>query len=110
VSAHGSHTFEARIGHHLPPLPLSTGRNVFEELGNGFTLIALDADDAAVRAFEETAAALSVPLAVVRDTFADGREVYGRRLVLVRPDQYVAWAGDETPDVEAVLRTVPGRG
>jgi len=42
VSAHGTDTFEARAGHHLPPLPLSTGRNVLEELGSGFALLALD--------------------------------------------------------------------
>ena len=29
--AHGKHTFTARAGHHLPPQPLSSGRNVFEE-------------------------------------------------------------------------------
>ena len=34
-SAHGSHTFKARAGHHLPPQLLSSGRNVFEELGRG---------------------------------------------------------------------------
>jgi 4-hydroxyisophthalate hydroxylase len=110
ISGHGSHTFEARVGHHLPPQPLSSGRNVFEELGTGFTLLALDADDDTVGAFTGAAEALAVPLTVVRDTRADGREAYGHRLVLVRPDQYVAWAGDDRPaDVDAVLRTVTGR-
>src|SRR5580658_9403231 len=32
-SASGDHTFKARAGHHLPPQLLSSGRNVFEELG-----------------------------------------------------------------------------
>ncbi|GAA3155586.1 FAD-dependent monooxygenase [Blastococcus jejuensis] len=110
VSAHGSHTFEARVGHHLPPRPLSSGRDVFEDLGRGFTLLAFGADDGAVRAFEDAAGALGVPLTVVRDTLADGREEYGCRLALVRPDQYVAWAGDDAPDdVDAVFRTVTGR-
>ena len=44
-SAHGSHTFKARAGHHLPSQLLSSGRNVFEELGADFTLLAFDADD-----------------------------------------------------------------
>ena len=52
-----------------------------------------------------------MPLTVVRDTLADGRTAYGHRLVLVRPDQYVAWAGDGAPDsVDAILRRVTGRG
>ena len=43
-SAHGVHSFKARAGHHLAPQALSSGRNVFEELGPGFTLLAFDAD------------------------------------------------------------------
>jgi 4-hydroxyisophthalate hydroxylase len=104
--ARGAHSFAARAGHHLAPRPLSTGRDAFDELGRGFTLLALGADAAG---FAEAAAALRVPLTVVRDTCAGPREAYGARLVLVRPDQYVAWAGDETPaDPGAVLRTVTG--
>jgi 4-hydroxyisophthalate hydroxylase len=101
VSAHGEHTYRARAGHHLPPLRLSDGRNAFEALGAGFTLLAFDAD---------TNSWDGLPLTVVRDTCADGREAYGARLILVRPDQYVAWAGDATPvNPGAVLRAVAGR-
>ena len=66
-SAHGTHAFKARAGHHLAPQPLGTGRNVFEELGPGFTLLALDADDGVVAAFEQAAKSLGVPLKTVRD-------------------------------------------
>ena len=77
---------------------LSSGQNVFDALGQGFTLLALDAPAAAVPAFEGAAAAIGMPLTVVADTFAGGREQYGCHLVLVRPDQHVAWAGDALPD------------
>jgi hypothetical protein len=109
-SAHGSHTFAARAGHHLPPQPLSCGRNVFERLSRrGFTLLAFDADGASVGALEAAAAGAGVPLTVVRDTLAGGRQSYGARLVLVRPDQFVAWTGDTAPDDPAVVARVAGR-
>jgi 2-polyprenyl-6-methoxyphenol hydroxylase-like FAD-dependent oxidoreductase len=109
-SAHGSHVFTARPGHHLPPRPLTSGRDVFDALGQGFTLLALDADDEAVRAIQASATAAGVPLDVVRDSLAGGREQYCARLVLVRPDQFVAWAGDVAPgDPDALLSTVTGR-
>ncbi len=106
-SASGSHTFKARAGHHLPPQLLSSGRNVFEALGPDFTLLAFDAEDATVWAFAEAAKALGVPLTIVRDSYADGRTAYEAKLILVRPDRYVAWIANTAPsDAKAVLGKV----
>ena len=108
-SALGSHSHTARAGHHLAPLPLSSGRNVYQELGTGFTLLAFDTPDAAVAAFEAAARRLALPLKTIRDTRAGGRERYGVNLVLVRPDQFVAWAGDKaSPDPIHILTKAIG--
>ena len=108
--AHGKHSFEARTGHHLPPQELSSGCNVFEALGEGFTLLAFDAPAGAAAAFETAARELNVPFATVCDTGAGGRAEYGARLILVRPDQYIAWCGDEAPeDIAALLLSMTGR-
>jgi hypothetical protein len=89
---------------------LSSGRDVFEELSRGFTLLAFGVDDAAVQAFEQAAASLKVPLKVVRDSYADGRVKYETRMILVRPDQFIVWTGDSAPDnAVAIMRRIAGR-
>src|SRR5262249_54424156 len=109
-SAHGTHMKKARAGHHLTPQHLSSGGGVFDTLGAGFTLLAFDADPA-VAPFEQAAASFGVPLKVVRDNFRDERTSYEARLILVRPDQNVAWTGDAAPaDASAVMAKVTGRG
>jgi hypothetical protein len=108
-SAVGKHAFTARAGHHLTPAKLTDGRNLFEVLGTGFTLVALEADGADVAAFEAAAQDLGVTLSVVADDRGGERGLYGATLFLVRPDQYVAWAssgGDV--DAQAVLRRAAG--
>jgi 2-polyprenyl-6-methoxyphenol hydroxylase-like FAD-dependent oxidoreductase len=107
-SAIGSHEFKARAGHHLAPQPLSGGKNVFEELGEDFTLLALEADAHEVTDFEATANKLEVPLKVVVDTRPDGRGLYESSLVLIRPDHFVAWAsrGGKSDPAEILARAV----
>jgi len=104
-SIHGRMSFKAEAGHHVAPRHLSSGRNVFEELGDSFTLLAFEAEDQSVRAFEAAAKQRNIPLKVIRDTYAGGREQYAARLVLVRPDQYVVWAGDAAPTDATELMT-----
>ncbi len=109
-SAHGVHSYAARAGHHLAPQSLSSGQNVFEALGPGFTLFAFDAEAQAIATFEAAARTLNVPLTIVRDSYEGGREIFGARLMLVRPDHYIVWIGDSAPeDGVRLLRKVVGR-
>ena len=106
----GKHTFEARAGHHLAPAGLSRGDNVYDALGPGFTLLAFDAEASSVRAFVAAASAGDVPLTLVADSRDGERARYAWPLVLVRPDQFVAWTGDTADQgiAETVLRTTRG--
>ncbi len=108
-SVHGQHAFEARAGHHLAPALLSSGSNIFEQLGRSCTLVAFTEDRRPVMAFQDAARALQIPLRVVVDAVDGAPAVYGSRYILVRPDQYVAWAGDQLPaNAATLLRRVVG--
>jgi 4-hydroxyisophthalate hydroxylase len=106
---HGHHALEARAGHHLAPALLSSGSNIFEQLRRSYTLIALADDGEAVISFRDAAAALQLPLRVVVDTFDGARAAYASRYILVRPDQYVAWTGDQLPTAAALLHRAAGK-
>ena len=112
-SAVGSHSFEARAGHHLAPAVMASGRNVYEALGSGFTLLALDADADAVQAWNELAADLDLSLTVLEDPGHGEMARYRARLVLVRPDQFVAWTSASPTlaldEARRLLHTVTGR-
>ncbi len=68
------------------------------------------ADDRAIASFAEAAEALGVPLKIVCDAYQDGRKAYEAKLILVRPDRYVAWTANAAPsDVKTILSKVVGR-
>lgn len=95
-SAVGTHQFTARPGHHLPPRD-----GVFGELGRGFTLVAVGALGESVTAIAAAAERLGVPLDVVTREGGSDAEEYGSRLILVRPDHFVSWVGDEVDPATA---------
>jgi 2-polyprenyl-6-methoxyphenol hydroxylase-like FAD-dependent oxidoreductase len=106
-SAVGSHSYVARPGHHLTPQPLSSGKNIFDELGEEFTLIDLGVPETA-STFAQAARELGIPLKIVRGSASGGREKYQSRLILVRPDQFVAWVGDDAEPAAVLRRAIGG--
>ncbi|MDJ0827666.1 MAG: FAD-dependent monooxygenase [Rhodobacter sp.] len=87
--ATGRHEATARPGHHLAPPP--TDDALFDRLGPGFTLLSAGAPGGPD--FSQAAGARGVPLSVL-EVRAELRGHYGAAQVLVRPDHFVAWAGD----------------
>ncbi|NEK85570.1 monooxygenase [Blastococcus saxobsidens] len=105
--AYGDHETRARPGHHLASQPEGTDADLFDRLtGDGFVLLRAGGKGDELVAAAERA---SVPLRVV-DIGEDVRAAYGADLVLVRPDQYVAWAGNGCEDPGAVLAVATGHG
>lgn len=87
----------AKPGHRAPHVQLADGTPLYDHLGSGFTLLDLGGDVQDIQAWRQAAAATDTPLTVLELNDANVRQRYGARLVLVRPDQHVAWRGDRAP-------------
>jgi 2-polyprenyl-6-methoxyphenol hydroxylase-like FAD-dependent oxidoreductase len=104
---------EPDAGALLPHAWLGPGRSLYDELGEGFTLL-VRRPGSGRGTIERAARARGVPLRVLAlpDQGPDqGPDRGGPALALVRPDQYVAWAGDREPgDGLALIDRVRGAG
>ncbi len=84
--------------------------SLFDRLGPWFTLVRLGASPPAADEFVRGAKRIGIPLRVLDVLEDEARDLYERDLVLIRPDQHVAWRGSEIPDSpEALLEKVTGR-
>ncbi|MFL6974723.1 MAG: FAD-dependent monooxygenase, partial [Xanthobacteraceae bacterium] len=89
-------------GCRAPHLWLGHDRSLYDALGPGYTLIRFD-PAVPVLGLVEAAAGRGVPLAVLDVDDPDARALYARKLVLVRPDQHVAWRANEEPSTPMEL-------
>jgi 2-polyprenyl-6-methoxyphenol hydroxylase-like FAD-dependent oxidoreductase len=94
-SAKGSHQFKARAGHHLAPATLPSGKNVFDLLGSGFTLLGIGNHAEGSQLLSTAAAALKTPLTVVLEPTGSEADRYEATWILIRPDQFVAWVSQD---------------
>ena len=96
-------------GARAPHVWLTPGQSILDLFGGGFVL--LNFADAPTATIEAAAASRGVPLQVHRIAHRDAAALYGRALVLVRPDGHVAWRGDGAPAAALdLIDTVRGAG
>ena len=74
------------------------GEQLYDTLGAGLTLIVLDAASGAWQPMLAAASARRVPLDIVDLRQRKLQDRYGAGLILVRPDQHVAWRGETPPE------------
>jgi hypothetical protein len=99
----GGYQDRAQVGFRLPHAWLEDGRSVLDVLGPDFTLLRTD-EATDVQVWIDAAREQGIPLTVV--------DLPGRHpapLLLVRPDQHVAWMGGAEGHADDLLRTVTGR-
>jgi len=99
----------SRPGARLPHTWLGEDHSIFDQLGPYFTLLRLDSS-LDIHAFEKAAAARNIPVKVVTLEQQGLLEKYEKPLILVRPDQHVAWRGERLSSSEAakILNIVCG--
>ena len=95
-------------GGRAPHIWLSDGRSLFDTFGPEFSLLRLGPRTSDTTQFVEAAKALSIPLTVVDAASEETHELYGAELALVRPDQIIAWRGEERADPTSILRQAAG--
>jgi 2-polyprenyl-6-methoxyphenol hydroxylase-like FAD-dependent oxidoreductase len=88
---------------------LNDGSSLYDHFGKGFTLLCLGKPQQAdERALSEAAARVGMPLSIVTASEWGIRALYGADYVLVRPDQHIAWRGDQVHAAAAILDRVRG--
>ena len=103
------YTPSATPGSLAPHAWLADGRSLYDLFGQGYTLLAFDDVDAEdVDEAAREANLTGTPLTVVRRADPALAALYEARRALVRPDQHVAWRGDQWPE-GGLLATVSGR-
>ncbi|MDH7797650.1 MULTISPECIES: FAD-dependent oxidoreductase [unclassified Beijerinckia] len=87
------------------------GASLFDRFGPDYTLLVLNsAAEADAEKFVESAVRIGVPVTKFSVHRPEAQALYEKPLVLIRPDQHVAWRGDEFPSHEELLDSIAGRG
>ncbi len=100
-------------GARAPHFFLSDSTPVFDHFGKDWTLLCFSAERCRQELLMDAAACSSIPLTYVNlagETLA--KKLYEKPLILIRPDEHVAWRGNEVQsqkDAEEILNTVVGK-
>lgn len=102
------YTASAKPGGRPPHIWLHDGRSLFDAFGPEWTLMVLGAQAAAVAAWQAQAELRGLDLRVLELDEPALLPLYEAPLVLIRPDQVVAWRGDATVAPESVWALLLG--
>jgi 2-polyprenyl-6-methoxyphenol hydroxylase-like FAD-dependent oxidoreductase len=93
-------------GGRAPHLWLADGRSLYDCFGFEWTLLRLGSSEG--RGFGDAASRCRLDLKIVDMKTEEARDLYGADLVLIRPDQIVAWRGNSDRDADDIIRKICG--
>ncbi|MDN4574899.1 hypothetical protein DBB29_12680 [Pandoraea cepalis] len=106
--APNTYTPTACPGGRPPHAWLPDGVSLFDRLGFDWTLLSLGPDDMDTAPFVQAMGAALIDLPVVRILDPDVFALYEAPLILIRPDQIVAWRGTSSTHAANVVQRVLG--
>jgi hypothetical protein len=105
----GGFTPSTAPGARAPHVWLRDGRSLYDALGPGYALLRLDSK-IQVSTLVAAAARSHMPLTVIDiEDNDDAKASYSEALVVVRPDQHIAWRGAAVPaDPDGLIAVLTG--
>ena len=100
----------ATPGGRPPHAWLQDGRSLFDTFHSEWTLLVLGPEPVDTAAFESAGQGMGLDLKVVRNAIDELLSLYEAPMVLIRPDQIVAWRGHDAQQAPAILAQVMGLG
>lgn len=98
----------ARPGSRAPHVWLEPGKSILDLFGRNHVLLCFGGEAEAADALCDAARKCGMPLDLHRIDNAAAAQLYAHKLVLVRPDGYVAWRGDTAPDPLGIIDHLRG--
>jgi hypothetical protein len=89
---------------------LADGSALFDHFDKNFTLLRLNDSNTDCSPLLNAAKERGVPITLFDQEEPETYDLYQAELVLIRPDEYVAWRGDSLPqDPMALVDLISGR-
>jgi len=94
----------SRAGCLAPHAWLNDGTSLYDHFGAGLTLLVSDVDtDDQAQELLASATNEGIPLKILRPSESGIGNLYPHRFTIIRPDQHVAWRGDDLPKNHAAF-------
>ena len=104
----GSYTPSTCPGCRVPHVWMDDGMSLFDKLGPEYTLLCLD-KSIDVSELEQVSKSMGFPLDILNLEGKANTNVFDVPLVMVRPDQHIAWHGTQLPsDLTGLIKHIRG--
>jgi 2-polyprenyl-6-methoxyphenol hydroxylase-like FAD-dependent oxidoreductase len=100
----------SRPGCLAPHAWMHDGSSLYDHFGMGYTLICFNKDSIYIYEFLQLAQQMGIPFKMVSPIEPGISQLYQKQLTIIRPDQHIAWQGDDLPkNPQMLLKHITGQ-